>query len=1221
MWVQVVFVCVVMSNPVFKLDKLIDKGKYEEAISYANSEISPSVRSSGVWEKIGFANEKLGYKERALACYSFAVAKNSKKPSLFIAIARINNKLNNPKEAIRNAKKAMKIEDSVDAMWQYAVGTKKLGRIKDAKLILERIIEKEPDNINASIELGKIYLNEGKYEKAIGQFEKCEGISSDKIAVLVGSAYKKLGDYKTAESYYQKALTGGGIKDTDAEIDYAIVNYRLGKYKKAIGCFNSAVSKKECSAKVFYVRALCYEKIGKKKNAYKDYVKAINKKVGLSQRQILNARVKIGKNDLKNKKYSKALKQFLIVEKAEDYVVDNFHYSLAKAYVGTNNVDKAISVLEQAVAFNTKDVTSYILLASLYTKKGMKNKAKYAYERIKTLTPNNPKVYISLADYEMSVKNYDNALGYYSKSNEIKKSKTALVGIALCASKTGKVEMAIEASEAALKINPNLWNMIEILANSYIAMANYKKAEPNLEKLVKKYPNKNGYNKMLAICYQNNNKLEKLRLLDRKLVAKDKYNIDSRMRIANTALENNDIKTALKYFEELCVLLPNNHRVLSKVYHIYKNEGNIKKAIYYMEKYLVLKPKETEVLVELADLYYLQKNYDKAFALYSRAVKSNKNVKGIYKNYIDAAIRVGTEKEIVSILSNAVKLNEASVEDCIRLAGIYGKNGEYVKAVKMYRRASDMSPKDYNILLSVATYQTKINDINGAILSYEQALMINPHLVNEYKMLGDLYSKLGKKDVAIKLYSKYLDNGGENNKIAKKVGLDLFNRKKYLLALKYLSKVKGKEANGPKHLLLYGRACFEAGNFSSAIEILEKFRKKYPNNNLKAVLYSLGKSYEMEMDEPKAALVYAEYIRLKGVKNKDIAYKAAFFQEKINPIDAKRIYLSNIRQYPNDYRNFYRLGILYSKNHNSLSKALFTLKRASELTNKVPDAWLLMGRICGKLGKENNQLLAYSKYLETEPQNFEANKTVGLIYFKRGNIKKSNKYLETAYSVSSNDVDVLCALAKNSTKIGNIKKAKSFLEKANLLKGNTGSIVLPLVKIYSDLGEFGKAAKLMAGYVKVKGTQKNIMLYAELLYKNKEYSESEKYLNEFFKIKSRDKKALMVLARIKRAQSKYRDAMDIYQKISELYPNYSDVFYERAETYAAMGKTMWAEAFYKRTLDKNPKYALAELGLAKIAKQNNKKEEYKKHLKRALDLDPSNKLILIEISSSKVSNN
>ena len=56
----------------------------------------------------------------------------------------------------------------------------------------------------------------------------------------------------------------------------------------------------------------------------------------------------------------------------------------------------------------------------------------------------------------------------------------------------------------------------------------------------------------------------------------------------------------------------------------------------------------------------------------------------------------------------------------------------------------------------------------------------------------------------------------------------------------------------------------------------------------------------------------------------------------------------------------------------------------------------------------------------------------------------------------------------------------------------------------------------------------------------------------------------------------------------------------------------WAETFYLRALKADPKYALAELGLARVCKTKKDMSCYREHLDRAKLLDPFDREIQAE---------
>jgi Tfp pilus assembly protein PilF len=64
-------------------------------------------------------------------------------------------------------------------------------------------------------------------------------------------------------------------------------------------------------------------------------------------------------------------------------------------------------------------------------------------------------------------------------------------------------------------------------------------------------------------------------------------------------------------------------------------------------------------------------------------------------------------------------------------------------------------------------------------------------------------------------------------------------------------------------------------------------------------------------------------------------------------------------------------------------------------------------------------------------------------------------------------------------------------------------------------------------------------------------------------------------------------------------------------------KLQWAKTFYDRALKADPKYVLAEIGLAKVARVEKNKADYLKYIQTAQKLDPNNKALADEMQEGK----
>lgn len=142
-----------------KFDKLLEKGKWDEAIRYADESIPPSSRTADIWSKLAKANENSGMPEKALACYVFSLRLSDSNYEALLGSARLYNKMNQPDRALEIAKKATKIQLTAEAGWEYAKACIALGRPAEAKDALVKVLESDPTNVIANRELGTRILN------------------------------------------------------------------------------------------------------------------------------------------------------------------------------------------------------------------------------------------------------------------------------------------------------------------------------------------------------------------------------------------------------------------------------------------------------------------------------------------------------------------------------------------------------------------------------------------------------------------------------------------------------------------------------------------------------------------------------------------------------------------------------------------------------------------------------------------------------------------------------------------------------------------------------------------------------------------------------------------------------------------------------------------------------------------------------------------------------
>ncbi len=1214
-----IFLCVSLACADATLDNLVQTGKYKEAIEYADQKIPAGSRTADVWVKIAEANEKQGLTEKALACYMVSWRMNPKDYASLLGAARIYNKLEQPNEAMDMAKKALEQNFAGEASWEYARACIALKRPADAKKALEKVIETDPSNLVANRELGHIYFEDKQYREAVPLLKKAYAASPDPdVAFKIGKSYVEANAASSAVEFLKKVLE---LKPThyEAGLELARAYYGMGKHLAAASEYDKIQNRIRLTDKDYYQMAVSLEETGKKGEAVEVYRKAITAFGNSRSQEAIGARLKVGRYDLEKNNFAGALAQFSFIVEADPNArtVKDIYFLLADAYMGTKNAIRAISSLEKAIELDKSNIEAYARLADLYRQNNMHDKAKKTYEAMMALRPNDPNVYLILGEYNLNARQYSAALDNYTKSNSLKKSPDALEGMALSARALNRWDNARDAAESAVTMDKNRYPARKVLAEAYVRGKHYREAMGQLEVLVGKEPNNKKYWEDLATCYDDLKQTDKLAQADKKLIRLDKKNSESRLRFAQYSLSKGDKGTAYGLFKELASLTPKDASVFKNLYELAKEKKELSSAITYLRHYLEINPNDAESQRDMGDMLYEQKQYDGALAAYRMAIKIDPAIKGFHKRYAEIVIAKGQQEEVIRALSGVIQSGEADFGTYQTLGMIYEKKKSYKSAADMYQKALQMDPQNTDALVALGDCQAGLGQLSDAVISYEQAVMMNPKAVEEHKTLGDLYMRQKKTDQAMRAYRKYLDAGGKDSDIAEQIGRDMYEKKQYEEAVKYLSMVSGSAAANPYHLLAHGESCFQVGKYDDAIQLLGKLLARNPKvSTRKDVLMMIAVAYEKKGNKASTVKYLDDYLTL--ARDQDVAFKRAFMEEDLNRTSsAEKHYQENTRYFPSDYRNFLQLGLFYTKNKESLGNAITMLKKVASLVDTIPNVWLEIARAYGKLGRADDELAAYKKYVQSDPQNVEANVRLGMILLDQGKVSEGLIYLETANTLKPNNFDVMIALAKGYVRTNRSSEAEDLLVKAREAKPNDIEIRRELVSLYRRKGDNRKALDEIKELLKLGRDNETLLLYAKLLFEDGRQKEAEEAIEDIRATDPENIEALMLLGMSQRSRKKYDEAIETYKEIIYINGGYAPAIFERAEVYMLQNKPQWAQKFYERALRADPKHARSELGLAVIAKLNKDRAGYVMHLTKAYQLDPKDPVIVDEYKKSQ----
>ncbi len=620
----------------------------------------------------------------------------------------------------------------------------------------------------------------------------------------------------------------------------------------------------------------------------------------------------------------------------------------------------------------------------------------------------------------------------------------------------------------------------------------------------------------------------------------------------------------------------------------------------------------------LGDKLYRDGNPSGALAHYSAALKIDSTATDLYRRYAELALRSGTTQEAEKALNWVIGARLADAETYRRLGDVRLEAKRYSEAAGLYEKALEEEPRNAAALGGLGAAKLKAGDAAGAVEACRSAVDIEPDSAGHYRTLGEALLALGDSTKAVAARRTFLDKGGSDGAVAFSVGAYEFGHRRFDDAARYLELVKGKRTRSFGYLRMLGESHYRLGNHKKAFPVLRLAANKYPRaKEWPDVVEMLITSYIGLKENKKAQYWVDKYAARSRQSSPDVAYYRAFLLERTSASKALALYERNIAAYPNDHRNYLRLGLMKSKSRKTLPESVELLKKAVSLADTIPEAWLEIARAYRQLNRPDDELAALRVFVASEPQHPEANARIGELMLREGKTGEALKQLEKATEAGADDPAILLALAQGYVRSGRLDEAVGALEKAKKSAPGDVEVHRRLADVYRRKAETVKAIAELKTVIELRRDNPTLLVYARLLYQQGSHGEAADAIEDIRATDPENTEALMLLGTILRAQGKYDEAVEVYREVAMIDPSTSAALRARADTHLEASQPIWAETFYERALRLDPHDALAVLGLAKVAKIRGDTAAYNSHLARARRMSPNDPEIKREYESGR----
>jgi len=207
----------------------------------------------------------------------------------------------------------------------------------------------------------------------------------------------------------------------------------------------------------------------------------------------------------------------------------------------------------------------------------------------------------------------------------------------------------------------------------------------------------------------------------------------------------------------------------------YRQRGLNDKAIDAIQKAINLQKSDAFNYIVLGNLFFSLKDYGQAIRAYKQGLKYAPDDPLLLFNSALAHYQLGDEPAAVNHFHLAARKSHAgnvAVQSYLNLGKIYTLRKDWNKALEYLRQAHQLSPKDSDILYNLGNVQLSMGDKEGALASFQKALVTGSATAELYESLGDTFLKNELYKEGIAAYEKALqtESRGDRSNILIKIG-------------------------------------------------------------------------------------------------------------------------------------------------------------------------------------------------------------------------------------------------------------------------------------------------------------------------------------------------------------------------------------------------------------------------------------------------------------------
>jgi putative PEP-CTERM system TPR-repeat lipoprotein len=734
--------------------------------------------------------------------------------------------------------------------------------------------------------------------------------------------------------------------------------------------------------------------------------------------------------------------------------VDVLAYKVMAA-VQRKKLDLASGLIEQADKLAIKSTELQLAKIRFFAASGKLNDAREVIDGVLVNNPEQYEALLLLGDIELNDKLFEAAENAYAKAYKSSPERfLALVQLASVQLARKDFDPAQQSINNLLKRYPEDLTVNLLQGKLLIEQGQRVKALSFIEKAAN-----SNYSPMEAYFYAamlhlDSNRLEQADQFSRQLLAKAPRSILATLLKANILLKQGAYKEAQDLSIKVMRTQPDNIAALNILAASLLQQGDMEGAITYYQKVVSVEPSNIEARLRLAEVLVNDGQFAEADEQVNYVLSVEGNNFSAIGVGVKSSIAQGHSDKALASIEGLKKQQQAKAFPYLLEAQLYKATHQQELVKESLQKACEVEPEEAKGCLAYAGEQVKEKAYDGALLTYESILSVQPKHLN---------ATLGKAKL-LALQEKFADM--ETWLLQAIAMLPDALQPKVVLGQYYLSQGKGNKAallfsstekklvSDPVFLQMLTLTQLDTKQYKKASLTVKKLLKIQPSNKQAQMLSALVQSSLGETSEAEKKLK----ILLKGEPNnpalKTSVAKVLYKQKKF--AEAEK-FLNSLPKEQAEKESVLQLRSSVALSLGNYTHATTMAKKAFD-ANRSSGNMLMLAQQTWREGKHDNALLLMNDWLKKHDDDIRVRTELAALYAQIGDKTKADKENEAILRQQDTNVLALNNLAW-SYKDSHPAKALELASKLNDLQPGIPAFLDTLAVVQLKNGDADLASR------------------------------------------------------------------------------------------------------------------------------------------------------------------